>query len=67
MIGRLALVGLAAGAAFVTAAPAHAESVCVSHDLRPTVNAAGVFCVDTNDPDVIACYGTIRNTMYMCA
>lgn len=66
MTRRLVLVALAAGAALVTAAPAHAQGVCVTHDLRPTVQAAGFVCVDRNDPDVISCDGVLGNSHYIC-
>ena len=66
MTRRLAVLALAAGALFLST-PAHAESVCVSHDLRPTANVYGIACVDTTDPNFISCGGRLFTLSYACA
>ena len=67
MTRRLVVLLALAAAGALGSAPAHAEEVCVTHDLRPTVYAAGIACVDADDPNLVRCGGVVRNFVYVCA
>jgi hypothetical protein len=63
---RLVPLALLVAAGLGGGAPAHAARVCQSHNLAPQANAAGFVCVDTADPDLIACGGNIGTLQYIC-